>query len=236
MFAEAEIPDDLTGLECHVCSGTDSLCSSYIDGGTTTKCGEGVSTCLLGKSNDGQQYARGCGLVGNAGNLGCSVGDTFTVCMCETALCNSPDNSNNLFALATTTLFPGQTQESTTTQPVSVDLWSLVQTVLTSSGNSSEEDNSTLSSSNSTEMSVNLASLIISSMPELSTSNMTGKCAFLSDGSEIALNTTVQEYQLNNQDSNGTIAQIDDCSSGRCTATNYMLFVLTLLTAMLCSL
>ena len=40
-----------SGQHCHVCSGEDSLCSNSSDGGTVTDCGDGVSTCLLGKSS-----------------------------------------------------------------------------------------------------------------------------------------------------------------------------------------
>ena len=40
-----------SGQHCHVCSGGDSLCSNSSDGGTVTDCGDGVSTCLLGKSS-----------------------------------------------------------------------------------------------------------------------------------------------------------------------------------------
>ena len=47
----------------------------------------------------------------------CNIGPEYTVCMCNTESCNSPGNTANLFALATTTtttttLAPGQTAVS----------------------------------------------------------------------------------------------------------------------------
>ena len=40
-----------TGVKCHVCSGQLGLCGGMEDGGTVFDCGEGVTSCMLGKSS-----------------------------------------------------------------------------------------------------------------------------------------------------------------------------------------
>merc|ERR1711922_53318 len=78
-----------TGITCHVCTGDANLCSSTSDEGSQVDCGEEVSTCLLGKSNDASQIARGRGLGGSSEALGCNIGSEFTVCTCNSSGCNS---------------------------------------------------------------------------------------------------------------------------------------------------
>ena len=40
-----------SGIQCHVCSGNLEVCAGLGDGGSVIDCGEGVSTCMLGKSS-----------------------------------------------------------------------------------------------------------------------------------------------------------------------------------------
>jgi len=219
-----------TGLTCHVCSGDDNLCTSTSDEGSQVDCGEGVSTCLLGKSNDGIQIARGCGLKGSQVALGCNIGTDFTVCMCNSTVCNSATNTAFLFSLATTTLEPlppGVTRAPTTTteETVTVDMAVLVRLVESAEAAASEAlQNSTNtpagnSSSNSTEATevpviqeIDFAALVASNIPELATLDITGKCAFLADGSEVALTTVgVTGYSDSNNEET-EIAKIDDCT------------------------
>ena len=40
-----------SGAQCHVCNGHLGVCGSMDDPGTVFDCGEGISTCMLGKSS-----------------------------------------------------------------------------------------------------------------------------------------------------------------------------------------
>ena len=41
-----------SGAQCHVCGGDLGVCGSLGDPGTVFDCGEGISTCMLGKSSE----------------------------------------------------------------------------------------------------------------------------------------------------------------------------------------
>ena len=45
-----------SGVECHVCTGDENICSNMDDGGTVTTCSPGVATCLVGKSSKWLNY------------------------------------------------------------------------------------------------------------------------------------------------------------------------------------
>jgi len=84
---------------------------------------------------------------------------------------------------------------------------------LDAANNSSGDDNSTSTDSPpAVQYEIDFAGLIASNIPSLATINITGKCAFLADGSEVAMTTDgVTGYsQSNNQESE--IAKIDTCT------------------------
>ena len=40
------------GVQCHVCSGEENICTNHEDGGVVQKCSQDVSTCLVGKKSN----------------------------------------------------------------------------------------------------------------------------------------------------------------------------------------
>jgi len=187
---------ETSGVQCHVCSGEDNICSNMEDGGTVTACSAGVSTCLVGKSNDETSIARSCGIVDAEASKECSVGDLFTVCICNGSLCNSPEETSALFEIATTT-------EKT----VTVDMASLVNIV--------QIQQSQAQSQTSGSSEVDVASLIATNFPSLADQDVAGKCAWLSTGEQVELTSEgIFIYsQTSKNGSSSTIARIDECVS-----------------------